>query len=165
MGKLLDEIDWALFERSPAVEALRRVRLRYPGYFTGRTALAFWCASTEEAVPIRVATNFIDAEVDGVLYVFMPDDLYFGYVRVGGVDVARPEKALFDEFWAAERLGIWPVDPDDVLWERLDPEEAARVLVRMGRDMLRYIPPGDVRTRERDLFREAVLRALEAVGP
>jgi len=107
---------------------LSDVVLAYPGYFTGRTALAYWGVSLEFDVPIQVATTVTDAERDGVLYVWMPDDMYFGFVRREGVLIATPEKALVDGWLIEERLGVYPCDPDDVLWEELDPEALAEIV-------------------------------------
>ena len=139
---------------------LTDIRLAYPGYFTGSTALAFWGKSTEEIVPVQVATYVTDAERDGVLYIWFPDDMFFGYVEQDGVLVATPEKAVADGFWIEERMGIRACDPDDILWDELDATAFADILKRVGLDYLGHIPEGNVRTRHRSVFLRKVRDAL-----
>ena len=176
------------------------VPLRYPGYFTGATALSFWGVSVEDWVPAEVATL---ADMDGsgrvpqlvkvdepdvrcdvecycsvnsrtytytcilrVCYVRIPEDLWFGTVRRGGVLVALPEKALLDGYLFREWFGLAPCHPDNILWDELDVDRFAEFLLRSGRpDVAACIPPGgDVFTADRDEFRERLRERLREAG-
>jgi hypothetical protein len=156
----------------------------------GATALSFWGVSVEDWVPAEVATladmdgsgrvpQLVEVEVPEVrcdvyghtyilhvCYVRIPEDLWFGTVRRGGVLVALPEKALLDGYLFREWFGLAPCHPDNILWDEPDVDRFAEFLIRSGRpDLAARIPPGgDVFTADRDEFRERLRERLREAG-